>query len=138
MVRCGDIPHGLETDIHGFMANGVQHHEGGIAVATAFRAFHVLANAHRLIAAETMRYVGAVHFVELAGSEPDQLVLLSHSVPDPGQWQLEDLCDIGDDGSLPTLIDLLWDCGEAAYQVSEESGATYFTHSGETGQSLGA
>jgi uncharacterized circularly permuted ATP-grasp superfamily protein/uncharacterized alpha-E superfamily protein len=75
---------------------------------------------------------------KLAGNEPDQLGLLSHSVPDPGQWQLEDLCSSGDDGSFPTLVDLLWDCGEAAYQVSEEIGATYFTHSGETGQSLGA
>jgi hypothetical protein len=29
-------------------------------------------------------------------------------------------------------------CGDAACQVSEEISATYFTHSGEAGQSLGA
>jgi hypothetical protein len=36
------------------------------------------------------------------------------------------------------LIQLLLDCSQAAFHVSEEIGATYFTHSGESGQSLGA
>ena len=79
---------------------------------------------------------------KLAGSAPDQLGLLSHSVPDPGQWQLETLCDTRADANAPTgyaaLGDLLAGCGEAAYLVSEEISATYFTHSGEAGQSLGA
>jgi uncharacterized circularly permuted ATP-grasp superfamily protein/uncharacterized alpha-E superfamily protein len=75
---------------------------------------------------------------KLAGSAPDQLSLLSHSVPDPNQWQLESLCEPGEGDTYNTLTDLLQGCGEAAYQVSEEIGATYFTHSGEAGQSLGA
>jgi uncharacterized circularly permuted ATP-grasp superfamily protein/uncharacterized alpha-E superfamily protein len=75
---------------------------------------------------------------KLAGSEPDQLSLLSLSVPDPGQWQLEALCSVAPDGTFDTLTDLLLDCGEASYHVSEEIGAIYFTHSGESGQSLGA
>jgi uncharacterized alpha-E superfamily protein len=75
---------------------------------------------------------------KLAGSPADQLSLLSFSVPDPGQWQLEDLCTTDSDGRYDQLIELLLDCSEAAFHVSEEIGATYFTHSGETGQSLGA
>ncbi len=75
---------------------------------------------------------------KLAGSEPDQLSLLSHSVPNPAQWHLELLCEAGADAGFANLIQLLRDCSGAAYQVSEEIGATYFTHSGEAGLSLGA
>ena len=74
---------------------------------------------------------------KLAGSAPDQLGLLSHSVPDPNLWQLEALCEAGAEGDYEVLTDLLDGCHEAAYQVSEEIGAAYFTHSGEDGQSLG-
>jgi len=75
---------------------------------------------------------------KLAGSAPDQLSLLSHSVPDPSQWQLELLCEPGSSAGYDTLVGVLRGCTEAAYQVSEEIGTTYFTHSGEAGQSLGA
>ncbi len=79
---------------------------------------------------------------KLAGSEPDQLGLLSHSVPDPDTWRLEPLCDGGimvdGKGFYAALDQLLHECGHASYQVSEEIGATYFTHSGEAGQSMGA
>ena len=75
---------------------------------------------------------------KLAGSEPDQLSLLSHSVPDPAHWQLELLFDAGPDNTYAALTELLQACSGAAYQVSEEIGATYFTHSGDAGQSLGA
>jgi uncharacterized alpha-E superfamily protein len=75
---------------------------------------------------------------KLAGSAPDQLSLLSYSLPDPWQWQLAPLCDAGEHGDFETLAALLSGCAEAAYQVSEEIGATYFTHSGDAGQSLGA
>jgi uncharacterized circularly permuted ATP-grasp superfamily protein/uncharacterized alpha-E superfamily protein len=74
---------------------------------------------------------------KLAGSAPDQLSLLSLSVPDPDQWQLEWLCQPAPDDSFGALQRLLQQCSEAAYQVSEEIGATYFTHSGDAGQSLG-
>jgi len=75
---------------------------------------------------------------KLAGSAPDQLGLLSYSVPNPALWQLEPLCDPGGHAAFAKLTDLLQSCSEAAYQVSEEIGATYFTHSGDSGQSLGA
>jgi uncharacterized circularly permuted ATP-grasp superfamily protein/uncharacterized alpha-E superfamily protein len=74
----------------------------------------------------------------LAGSEPDQLSLLSLRVPDPASWQLDYLCESGIDGAFDHLSAMLDECDQAASQVSEGIGATYFTHSGEAGQSLGA
>lgn len=73
----------------------------------------------------------------LAGSEPDQLSLLSLRVPDPAGWQLEHLCESGVDGAFDRLTAVLDECGQVAFQVSEDVGSTYFTHSGEAGQSLG-
>ena len=75
---------------------------------------------------------------KLAGKAPDQLGPLSHSVPDPMQWQLETLCDAGTDVDYTALGNVLEGCQKAAYQVSEEISATYFTHSGEARQSLSA
>jgi uncharacterized alpha-E superfamily protein len=74
----------------------------------------------------------------LAGSAPDQLSLLSHSVPDPSQWDLEALCATGTDDYFGTLTGVLLDCGQAASTVSEDISAMYFTHSDASGQSLGA
>ena len=51
---------------------------------------------------------------------------------------MDALCEAGENKAYANLTDLLLGCGEAAYQVSEEINATYFTHSGEAGQSLGA
>ena len=75
---------------------------------------------------------------KLAGSPADELCSLSLMVPDPNFWRLETLCEAGDDDSHPTLMEVLESCGHAAYEVSEDIGLTYFTHSGEAGQSLGA
>ncbi len=75
---------------------------------------------------------------KLAGSEPDQLSLLSLRMPDPSQWDLETLCTANEQGELDALIDLLYTLRQAANQVSEDIGLSYFTHSDEAGQSLGA
>ena len=83
---------------------------------------------------------------KLAGSEPTQLSELSLRVPNPGTWDLGALCLFGDDGldtssnvqNLITLRNLLVQCGAAAFDVSEVISATYFTHSGESKQSVGA
>jgi len=95
---------------------------------------------------------------KLAGSEPDELCALSLRVPDPKTWRLEALCQsqpalvkgLGELSALagnPTaeepgyffaLNELLIQCSAAAFHVSEEISATYFTHSGETNQSMGA
>ncbi len=75
---------------------------------------------------------------KLAGSAPVQLSLLSHSLPNPWSWSLDTLCEVDAQGAHTALTGLLQTCSDAAYQVSEEVSATYFTHSIGTGQSLGA
>ena len=86
---------------------------------------------------------------KLAGSEPDELCALSLRVPDPAAWSLAQLCEAlpkitteGADVSAETgyfyaLNDLLLKCTASAFNVSDEISTTYFTHSGETNQSVG-
>ncbi|MCM2341213.1 circularly permuted type 2 ATP-grasp protein [Rhodoferax sp.] len=92
----------------------------------------------------------------LAGSDPNRLCALSFKVPDPGTWDLAQLCDeapdlvtpaqtLGDtsDAGEPSLQyvllkDVLYQCTEASFVVSDDISATYFTHSGLANQSLGA
>ena len=92
----------------------------------------------------------------LAGSEPNQLCALSHKVPNPGAWGLAQLCDEAPGLVTPAqaannvtahaapaaryalLKDVLTQCSNASFQVSDGISATYFTHSGLANQSLGA
>jgi uncharacterized circularly permuted ATP-grasp superfamily protein/uncharacterized alpha-E superfamily protein len=95
---------------------------------------------------------------KLAGSEPDELCAMSLRVPDPKTWRLETLCqaqpvmnkalpEFGaslqsqttgrEPGYYFALNELLIQCSAAAFHISEEISATYFTHSGETKQSMG-
>ncbi|MDD3934827.1 circularly permuted type 2 ATP-grasp protein [Rhodoferax sp.] len=92
----------------------------------------------------------------LAGSEPNQLCPLSLKVPNPRTWGLAQLCDETPDLVTPAhgsnsvadpiaptaryalLKDVLIQCSNASFQVSDEISATYFTHSGLANQSLGA
>ena len=151
--RLGFLSHALTT---GF-AHGAVHHDGGFEAMVAlfdstitfhgeYQQSHDIAPLLDLLVLDrdnprALAWVARTlrgRLAKLAGSAPDQLGLLSHSVPDPNEWHLETLCDTGDDGAYANLTDLLAGCSEAAYQVSEEINATYFTHSGEAGQSLGA
>lgn len=86
---------------------------------------------------------------KLAGSEPNELSVLSHRVPDPTAWSLAQLCEVLPDSSGPgdatetepgyflALNDLLLQCTAAAFNVSDAISTTYFTHSAESKQSLG-
>lgn len=86
---------------------------------------------------------------KLAGCGPDELCELSHLVPDPTAWSLEQLCETVPTGSAHaadaqsspgyffTLNDLLLQCVSAALKVSDKISATYFTHSRESKQSVG-
>ena len=60
------------------------------------------------------------------------------TVPDPQAWSLEEICERDADGRHAKLIDLLAQCSDASYQLSDDLGARYFTHSGESRQSIGA
>jgi len=83
---------------------------------------------------------------KLAGSGPDELSAMSLRVPDPTALGLEQLCEVLpsympqeiEHGHYFALTDLLLNCTNSAFQVSEEISTTYFTHSGETKQSVGA
>jgi uncharacterized circularly permuted ATP-grasp superfamily protein/uncharacterized alpha-E superfamily protein len=87
---------------------------------------------------------------KLAGSEPNQLCALSLKVPNPNAWGLAQLCERAPDlitpanpgsGATPQydlLRSVLQQCCNAAYEVSEEISATYFTHAGLSNHSVGA
>ena len=74
---------------------------------------------------------------KLAGSQPTELSELSLKVPDPTAWGLAQLCEVDAHGSYCLLDDVLQQCHQAAYGLSEEVGAIYFTHSDEAKKSVG-
>jgi hypothetical protein len=59
-------------------------------------------------------------------------------VPDPKDWTLEALCQRDEDGLHAALLDVLRQCTEAAYALSDELTALYFAHTGDARQSVGA
>lgn len=78
----------------------------------------------------------------LDGSARGELGMLSQRVPDPDLWDLEALCRTtgGAGTGMPVpaaLRALLEGCTAAAYAVSDEISARYFTHSGEARYSTG-
>ena len=84
---------------------------------------------------------------KLAGNGPRDLSGLAQQVPDPQEWDLATLCETHrlapkDAAKEPAadyyfaLNQLLIDCTEAALNVSDDISTTYFTHSGQTNQSL--
>ena len=68
----------------------------------------------------------------LEGSAPGQVPGIALTVPDPAGWSLEALC------RSETLLPVLDDCAQAAWQLSDALGARYFTHSAEARVSVGA
>ena len=90
----------------------------------------------------------------LAGSDPNRLCPLSLKVPNPGSWGLAQLCDsapdlvtsaresvsaVAADAQEPRfglLRDVLHQCVQASFLVSDEISTTYFTHSGLANQSV--
>ena len=87
---------------------------------------------------------------KLAGNGPRDQSGLAQQVPDPQEWDLATLCEthrLASDDATPAskvpapdyyfaLNQLLIDCTEAALIVSDDISTTYFTHSGQTNQSL--
>jgi uncharacterized circularly permuted ATP-grasp superfamily protein/uncharacterized alpha-E superfamily protein len=65
---------------------------------------------------------------KLSGSPAGQLGALSLKVPDPDQWA---------PSTVPALLALLEQLVQTAFTVSDDISTTYFTHSGETKQSVG-
>lgn len=85
---------------------------------------------------------------KLAGSAPDALCPMSLLVPDPAGWDLRQLASCEPMArsaaetqarvSWPHLHNLLDQCQRAADAVSDNIGASYFTHSSAAEQSVGA
>ncbi|MBN8749395.1 A circularly permuted ATPgrasp [Xylophilus ampelinus] len=73
----------------------------------------------------------------LAGSAPGKLTALSHELPDPAAWTLERLCHAGPDARYGALMEVLEDCENAAYHVSDAIGVRYFTLTSDTVRSVG-
>ena len=74
---------------------------------------------------------------KLSGSAPGELPEIALTVPDPKEWTLESLCQRDKNGRYAQLEALLQECTDAAYRLSDDLGARYFTHS-ETRVSVGA
>jgi uncharacterized alpha-E superfamily protein len=72
----------------------------------------------------------------LAGSAPGEVPAIAQVVPDPQQWSLEALCERDGDGRHPVLLGTLRECIAAAYQLSDDLSARYFTHSEDSRHSV--
>ena len=76
---------------------------------------------------------------KLAGSPPGVLCPLSLKVPAPNSWDFSSDWERNPELLEPvTLLELLRTLRASAFLVSDEISSTYFTHSGETKQSLGS
>ena len=74
----------------------------------------------------------------LAGSPAGAVDALAQLLPDPEHWTLDALCSSDASGRYPVLAELLTQCSQAAWRISDEISLRYFTHTGEAGLSLGA
>lgn len=76
---------------------------------------------------------------KLAGMAAGVLSPMSLRVPNPDEWELSALCESPcENGAPPALMALLQSLCRAAYAVSEDISTTYFTHAGQTKQSVGS
>jgi uncharacterized alpha-E superfamily protein len=75
---------------------------------------------------------------KLALSPAGELSPMSLRVPNPETWDLAYLCETPPgEPSAPALRNLLDELSDCAFAVSEDISTTYFTHSGQTKQSVG-
>ncbi|RYX90805.1 MAG: A circularly permuted ATPgrasp family protein [Comamonadaceae bacterium] len=75
---------------------------------------------------------------KLSGSAAGEMPAMAQVVPDPRDWSLEALCTRDAEGCHTALLELLQACADASYLLSDAIGARYFTHSGDSKQSVGA
>ena len=75
---------------------------------------------------------------KLAGSAPGAIPVIAMPVPDPEEWSLEALCLRDARGRHSALLELLQDCVEASFRLSDDLSARYFAHSDDGRHSVGA
>jgi uncharacterized circularly permuted ATP-grasp superfamily protein/uncharacterized alpha-E superfamily protein len=74
----------------------------------------------------------------MAGSPPGVMPVMAMPVPDPLHWTLDALCERDADGRHARLAELLQQCVDASYRLSDDLTARYFAHSGDGRYSVGA
>jgi uncharacterized circularly permuted ATP-grasp superfamily protein/uncharacterized alpha-E superfamily protein len=74
---------------------------------------------------------------KLSGSAPGELPEIALTIPDPQSWSLQTMCERGGDERHTKLEALLQELTDAAYKLSDDVGARYFTHS-DSRHSVGA
>lgn len=67
----------------------------------------------------------------LAGSPAGVMPVLAMAVPDPQHWTLETLCERDADGRHTPLRELLQQCVDASFRLSDDLSARYFAHSSD-------
>jgi uncharacterized alpha-E superfamily protein len=127
---------------------GAVHEEGGFeAIVQLFDStitFHALYQQRRDIPAlldllvldrDNPRSLGWVaqtlrgRLAKLSGSAPGELPEIALTIPDPQSWSLGEMCERDGSGRHAKLEQLLQDLTDAAYKLSDDIGARYFTHS---------
>jgi uncharacterized alpha-E superfamily protein len=153
LERLGFLAHALALAFE----TGAVHDEGGfealVALFDSTITFHALHQQRRDLAAlldllvldrdnpRSLAWVTQTlrgRLARLAGSAPGQVPGIALSVPDPSAWTLEAMLARDADGRLVALQSLLAQCEQASWQLSDDIGARYFTHSDETRESVGA
>lgn len=75
---------------------------------------------------------------KLANAPAGAMPVLAMVVPDPQRWTLEALCQRDAEGRYAALLELLQQCVDASYRLSDDLTARYFSHSGDARHSVGA
>lgn len=75
---------------------------------------------------------------KLANSPAGAMPVMAMVVPDPQRWTLEVLCQRDAGGGYAALLELLQQCVDASYRLSDDLTARYFSHSGDARHSVGA
>ena len=63
---------------------------------------------------------------------------MAMTVPDPQLWSLEALCERDAEGRHTRLRELLQECVDASFRLSDALSARYFAHSADARYSVGA
>jgi uncharacterized alpha-E superfamily protein len=73
----------------------------------------------------------------LANTPSGVMPVMAMVVPDPKTWSLESLCQRDEDGRYAALLEVLQQCVDASYRLSDDLTARYFAHAGDGRYSVG-
>nr|WP_205964591.1 circularly permuted type 2 ATP-grasp protein [Ramlibacter agri] len=75
---------------------------------------------------------------KLANMPPGKMPVMAMILPDPQAWTLDALCQRDAQGQPARLLELLRQCVDASYRLSDELTARYFAHADSSRHSVGA